>query len=191
MDADILAGETVRLAAIEPGDIPMLATLYRDAGLLRMWDAEVAYPMTEARLTRRIADAQKSSNGYVFTVRRMDDNGIVGFLELDGILWTHRTAAISIGIGDRTNWGKGYGHEAMELALRFAFDELNLHRVQLTVFSYNWRAIALYESLGFRLEGSFREFLERDGQRYDMLLYGLLRREWAPPDQSSGSARAT
>jgi RimJ/RimL family protein N-acetyltransferase len=48
----------------------------------------------------------------------------------------------------------------------------------LTVFSYNDWAIRLYEKLGFQREGVFREFLQRDGQVYDMLLYGLLRREW-------------
>ncbi len=66
----------------------------------------------------------------------------------------------------------------MRLLLTFAFDELNLHRVQLTVFSYNRPAIALYEKLGFQREGTFREFLQRDGRRHDMFLYGLLRREW-------------
>lgn len=56
--------------------------------------------------------------------------------------------------------------------------ELNLHKLQLTVFSYNTRAVSIYESLGFKREGSFREFLERDGRRHDMYLYGLLKREW-------------
>jgi RimJ/RimL family protein N-acetyltransferase len=63
-------------------------------------------------------------------------------------------------------------------ALRFAFHELNLHRVCLTVFSYNAPAIALYERLGFVREGVYREHIERDGQHFDMLLFGLLRREW-------------
>ena len=67
--------------------------------------------------------------------------------------------------------GRGIGFDQ-------CFDELNLHRVQLTVFDYNKRAIALYEKLGFQHEGTFREFLHRDGRRYDMHLYGLLRREW-------------
>jgi RimJ/RimL family protein N-acetyltransferase len=87
-------------------------------------------------------------------------------------------AWLGIGIGDREQWGKGYGREAMELVLRYGFHELNLHRIQLTVFEYNERAIALYEKLGFRREGVYREFMQRDGKRYDMLLYGLLRREW-------------
>jgi RimJ/RimL family protein N-acetyltransferase len=66
----------------------------------------------------------------------------------------------------------------MRLALDFAFRELNLHRICLTVFSYNPAAIKLYESLGFTREGVYREHLQRDGQRHDMILYGLLRREW-------------
>ena len=68
--------------------------------------------------------------------------------------------------------------EALRLMLRFAFHELNLHRLQLTVFAYNEAAIRLYERLGFQREGAFREYLLRDGKRYDMLLYGLLAREW-------------
>ena len=73
----------------------------------------------------------------------------------------------------------------MDLILRFAFNELNLHRVQLTVFEYNDRAVAVYERLGFQREGVYREALYRDGVRYDMYLYGLLRREWEAQQTSS------
>lgn len=66
----------------------------------------------------------------------------------------------------------------MELALDFAFYELNLNRVQLTVFDYNQSAISLYKKLGFQQEGSYREFIHRNGKRHDMLLFGLLKREW-------------
>jgi RimJ/RimL family protein N-acetyltransferase len=83
-----------------------------------------------------------------------------------------------MGIGERDAWGQGYGTEALHLALQYAFDELNLHRITLTVIAYNERAIALYERAGFQREGVFREFGQRDGKRYDMYLYGLLRPEW-------------
>ena len=77
------------------------------------------------------------------------------------------------------------GREAMQLALAFAFNELNLYRVCLTVFSYNDQAITLYERLGFVREGAYRQHLERDGRRYDMYLYGLLRPEWEKSKDSS------
>jgi RimJ/RimL family protein N-acetyltransferase len=88
-------------------------------------------------------------------------------------------AWLAIAIGPDT-WDQGYGQEALGLLVDFAFRELNLYRIQLTVFAYNARAIRVYEKLGFRREGVFRAFLERDGQRHDMLLYGLLRPEWQP-----------
>jgi RimJ/RimL family protein N-acetyltransferase len=90
----------------------------------------------------------------------------------------HGVAWLGIGIGEPDNRGSGFGHEAISLMLRFAFWEINLYRVQLTVFAYNTPAITTYERLGFVREGIFREFLQRDGQRHDMVLYGLLRREW-------------
>jgi RimJ/RimL family protein N-acetyltransferase len=120
----------------------------------------------------------KAKNAFLFGIRLLDDNRLIGYIELEGILWTHQTGWIGIGIGEPDYWNRGYGREAMALALDFSFGELNLHRTQLTVFDYNQRAIALYEKLGFQHEGTFREFLHRDGRRYDMHLYGLLRREW-------------
>jgi RimJ/RimL family protein N-acetyltransferase len=118
-------------------------------------------------------------NGYLLGIRPLANDDLLGYIELDGILWNQSTSWISIALGDAEHRGQGFGSEALALALRFAFDELNLRRVQLTVFSYNTRAIATYERLGFTHEGTFREALLRDGQTHDMLLYGLLRREWA------------
>jgi RimJ/RimL family protein N-acetyltransferase len=66
----------------------------------------------------------------------------------------------------------------MRLLVDYAFTDLNLYRLQLTVLAYNDRAIRLYERIGFKHEGTFREFGERDGSRYDMRLYGLLLPEW-------------
>ncbi len=174
----LLQGERVRLTAVTPGDLPTIAGWHEDADFLRLYAADPAYPKNADQLKTWIEEQQKATDGFLFAVRLRDGDGILGMVGFDGILWPHRTAWTSIAIGGRANWGKGYGREAMELALTFAFDELNLYRVQLTVFSYNARAMALYEGLGFRREGVCREFLERDGHRYDMILYGLLSREW-------------
>jgi RimJ/RimL family protein N-acetyltransferase len=145
---------------------------------MRLYDARPAVPKTEAALARWLEELGKAENTLAFAIRPVEGDDLIGTLELDGILWTHGVCGMSIAIGDRANWGQGYGTEAAGLALAFAFDELNLHRVQVTVFSTNERSIALFEKLGFRREGVFREFLHRDGERYDMVLYGLLEHEW-------------
>lgn len=175
---NIFIGEHVHLTAVTKEDVPVLARWHNDAGFLRLLNADAAKPQTEADATKWLEEAQKAPNGYLFAVREQPGDLLLGFVELDGILWNHGVAWLGVGIGDRERWGQGLGGEALRLALNFAFNELNLHRVQLTVFAYNDRAIALYEKLGFVREGIYREFLCRDGQRYDMYLYGLLRREW-------------
>jgi RimJ/RimL family protein N-acetyltransferase len=176
--AKLLCGDRIGLSALASSDIPTLARWYGDAGLMRLYDARPAYPKSEAELTQWLQELQKDKSTFAFAIRPVDSSDLIGYLELDGILWPHGVCGMSIAIGDRANWGKGYGYEAACLALAFAFGELNLHRVTATVFSYNERSIALFEKLGFRREGVYREFLQRDGKRHDMLLYGLLEREW-------------
>ena len=73
-------------------------------------------------------DAQRSPNCYLFAVRTPEKDDLLGFVELNGILWNQSVGWLGIGIGDRDNWGRGIGTEVMRLALRFAFYELNLHR---------------------------------------------------------------
>ena len=85
---------------------------------------------------------------------------------------------MAIGLGEQEYWGKGYGTEAMKLALHYAFSELNLRRVSLGVFAYNQRAVHSYEKTGFRLEGRMRGMLMRQGKRWDILFMGILREEW-------------
>jgi len=174
----LLCGERVRLAALTRDDLATVVRWQKNSRFLRLFDARPAYPKTLPALTEWLDERHKAKDGFVFAVRLLDEDKLIGYVELDGILWAHRTGWISIAIGDDVYWGQGYGSEAMRLLLRFAFDELNLYRVQLTVFDYNERAIAMYERLGFRREGTLRAFMQRDGQRYDMHQYGLLYPEW-------------
>ena len=178
MPTKLLHGANIRLTACTHADLPTITRWYEQTDFLRLLDARAAYPQTEAALSQWLEDQHKAPDAFLFALRLLDSDEPLGYIELDGILWTQQTGWLSIAIGDPAQRGKGYGYEALRLALAFAFHELNLHRLQLTVFSYNSNAIALYEKLGFQREGVYREFIQRDGRRYDMYLYGLLRREW-------------
>lgn len=171
-------GERVRLTAFTKSDAAVMARWNDDAGFQRLLDAMHARPHSAEEIEKRIEEWPKDERSVRFAVRARADDALIGYVALEDALWSHGVAWLSIGIGDREQWGKGYGREAMALILRYGFHELNLHRVQLTVFQYNERAVALYEKLGFRREGVYREFMQRDGKRFDMYLYGLLRREW-------------
>lgn len=174
----LLCGEKVKLNAVREEDMETIAEWYQDTAFLRLYDSQPAAPLSEKQLAERLQKRQEDPNTFLFAIRLVDTNRIIGLLELDGVAWTHGTSFVSIGVGEEADRGQGYGREAMRLLLHFAFHELNLHRICLTVFDYNTAAITLYERLGFQREGTFREHLLRDGQRHDMYLYGLLRREW-------------
>jgi len=178
LQANLLRGDRVRLTAVDKRDLAAMAQWWADADFLRLYDAVPAYPKTEAQLAQRIEEGQKGDQVFLFGIRLLASDELIGLLELDGILWTHGTTYLSIGIGPPGRRGQGLGYEAMRLGLRYAFRELNLYRVCVTVFSYNRPAITLYEKLGFIREGVYRQHLQRDGQRFDMFLYGLLRPEW-------------
>ena len=174
----LLTGEKVRLTAFTDDDLKEYTRWYQDIEFMRLYDGTPARPRTEHDTKKWLEDMRGDKNTYLFAIRPRDSDVLVGLIEISYILWNHGNGWLSIAIGDPANRRKGYGAEAIALILDFAFRELNLHRVQLTVFGSNPGAIALYEKLGFTREGAHREFLHRDDQYYDMILYGILRREW-------------
>jgi RimJ/RimL family protein N-acetyltransferase len=176
--SDLMRGEKVYLAAWTKDDVSTVAQWYANTEFSRMLDTDPARPRTEKYPEEWMDEAEKSGKHFSFAVKTCAEDKLIGFVELEGILWQHGVAWLAVGIGEPEYWGEGYGREACALILRFGFWEVNLHRIQLTVFAYNTRGIAAYEKLGFVREGVFREFLQRDGRRYDMYLYGLLRYEW-------------
>lgn len=178
MQTNLLHGPRVRLTAYTKADLPALARWYADSTFFHLYDSGIFQPRSEQFFTDKLESFEKATDAFQFAVRLHDSEAMIGLLELDGIQWANQTGWLSIGFGEQAYQGKGYGYEATQLALKFAFNELNLYRVQLSVFSYNDRAIALYEKIGFQREGIYREYLNRGGERYDIYLYGLLRREW-------------
>ncbi len=175
--SQLLKGDTIHLTALDKSDAKTLLPFYGDSHYLRHIDAVAAMPRTLGELENWIESENKSDNTYMFGIHLLDSNDLIGYCAIGGIMWIHGVGWLEIGIGPK-NQGKGYGYEALHLLIDFGFKELNLHGLQLSVFEYNTPAIALYEKLGFVHEGSAREMLHRDGQRFDMRRYGLLRHEW-------------
>ena len=92
--------------------------------------------------------------------------------------WKNRTASLGILIGEKDYQGRGFGPDAVRTMLKFAFDELNLHRVELDVMAFNTRAIRCYEKVGFRHEGIRRESFFRGGKYHDLHVMAVLRKDF-------------
>lgn len=178
LDSSLLVGKKVRLTVFKEEDLSSLENWYNDIEFLRLYDVIAAFPKSSSQLSEMLQDIRKADDKYMFAVRTIDENKLVGVTGFENILWNNGSAVIYIGLGDVGARGKGIGREALALTIAFGFDELNLHRIQLNVLAYNEPAIKLYEGIGFKREGTYRECIHRAGRRYDMYLYGLLRKEW-------------
>ncbi len=170
----LFRGTLVRLAAALPEDQAIVARWSQNDEYLRLADddpARPAAPSTESPMP-------PSHDSFGFSLRTLVDDVLIGQAGLFNIKWTNRTVMLGIVIGEPDYWGKGYGGDAMNLLVSYAFRELNLYRVGLEVISYNTRAVRCYEKAGFVQEGTRRSMILRDGQRYDSLLYSILYEEW-------------
>jgi RimJ/RimL family protein N-acetyltransferase len=185
MGISMMHGELVRLAALEPQALAEAINRWdRDSEFRRLLDSEPANQYSVKKLNELCQKEQieEPRLGYIFGIHTLEADRLVGFTDLEGDIYPHGEAFVGIGIGERELWGKGYGSDAMKVILRFAFQELNLRRVALDTFEYNPRAIRSYEKVGFIHEGRAREFLYRDGRRWDLIFMGILREEWLATD---------
>jgi RimJ/RimL family protein N-acetyltransferase len=178
---DLLSGKSVRLAAENAEEVaPLYVRWAQDAEYTRLLEGGPPIPFS-IKATRELTEKEwpdDDPNNIMFSIRLLGDDRVIGFANLDYISWHNGDTYMGIGIGEKAYRGKGYGLDAMNTLLRYAFTELSLFRVTLTVFEYNQQAIHLYEKAGFRVEGRHREYLYREGRRWDLIEMGILREEW-------------
>ena len=178
---DLYTGKLVRLSIDDPSVIAeAFARWERDSEYLRLLDSSVRIPISIKKMTEWLEKdlAKDPPSDYFFLIRSLEKDQIIGFVGFDGHIIPHGECWVGIGIGERELWGRGYGTDAMRLILRYGFTELNLRRVSLGTFGYNLRAIRSYEKAGFVYEGRVRQELKRGGQRWDVIIMGILRQEW-------------
>jgi len=105
-------------------------------------------------------------------------------LEVIGVAFLHsidaqdKRARFALGIYDKKNWNNGYGKELTQAILKYAFDQLKLHKVDLRVLAYNKRAIACYEKCGFVQEGVLRENAFINNEWHDDIIMSILCHEF-------------
>lgn len=114
----------------------------------------------------------------IFGIRSQDTQTLIGTCQLHSINLIHRNAELQIRIGRIQERNKGYGSEAVDLLLKYAFRDLNLHRVYLHVFANNTAAIRAYEKNGFTQEGMERQAAFIDGEFRDVIEMAILRNEY-------------
>jgi RimJ/RimL family protein N-acetyltransferase len=176
-------GERVILTAPDPEkDAEILAGWTNDPAYLRSLSAQPAYPQAPFLIKKQIEEAEKATEASGaqswFAIRLRQDERLIGFLRFDWLLWSNGTANLQIGIGQAADRSQGYGGEALEIALRYAFHELNLFHLRAVVAGHNTGGLRFFTRARFSEEARQRQRIRRDGQCWDLIWLGLHRQTW-------------
>ena len=177
---DLYHGTLVRLASESPATLAKSSVRWsHDSEFHRLADSDPIQLWSEKKLKEFVEkDMEKHSQAFRFSVRTLEEDKLIGSVSLWVNSWTHSEAWVGIVIGERDYWGKGYGTDAMRLIVQYGFIEANLRRISLALHSYNPRALKSYEKVGFKMEGTMRGEVLREGRRTDTFFMGILREEW-------------
>jgi RimJ/RimL family protein N-acetyltransferase len=183
IQTQLFEGEHIRFGPIDhEKDAEIESKWTHDSDFMRMMEIAPARPLSVALVKKQYEKLEKQmeedKNLYYFTLRAREDDHLIGRAAIQWIEWANGNGFLRIGIGTAEDRCKGYGTQAIRMLLRFAFAELNLYRVSAIVPEYNVAAIALLNKFGFVREVCRRKSLERDGSRWDLYVFGLLRDEW-------------
>ena len=174
----LFTGKLVRLAAVAASDTDTVMRWSTDAALLRRLQLAPVRPFDDNEARTSYMGGGHGHTYTHFRLRTLSDDRLVGYVVLYDIYWNLQSANIGIAIGDPADRGCGSGRDGMQLMLRYAFNELNLYRVGLTVLERNQAARRMYERVGFVTEGVMRGSDYRDGVRGNDVMMSILVDEW-------------
>ena len=174
--------QTARLTLRPFGDADAeaLFALHSNTNVLRYWDSPPWRDRNRAgrfiAACRRMAEA---GSGVRLAIDRDSDGTFIGWCSLTQWNPDYRSASLTY-ILDEAAWGRGYATEAACALLRWAFETLDLNRVQAETDTRNDASVRLLEKIGFVREGTLREDCVVNGEVSDSFVFGLLRRDWRP-----------
>ena len=173
---EILTGRKVYLRPFGRGDLPYIQKWSSDAELRRLI-GEVA-PMSRAESEKWYKELLRDKDRIWFVIVLKEGDLVIGEAGLLRMFRPWRNTDMTIIIGEKDAWGKGYGTEAGHLLLDYAFNRLGFHRISIGVVGFNKRALRFWESLGFKKEGVERDEYFYDNKYSDGIMMSILEDEF-------------
>ena len=178
LPAPTLRSARLRLRPFADADANDLFALHANGVVMRYWDGPVWSERRRAeRFITTCRDMAVEGTGARLAVDRVSDGAFIGWCALQRWNPDYRSASLGYCFDDQA-WGHGYATEAAGVLLDWAFDALDLNRVQAEVDTRNHASAHVLEKLGFVREGTLREDCIVNGEISDSWVFGLLGRQW-------------
>ena len=168
-----IIGEKCYLSPPDPGDADKYCRWLMDMDIMKT----IEYMYLNEEKEKVLLSDLMEDNRLFGIVENISDKliGATGLHQIDNI---SRRAMYGIFIGDKSFHGKGFGYEATNLILDYGFNVLNLNSIWLMCYSYNEKAISLYEKMGFKHSGKFRKAKYFAGNFHDVICMDMLASEF-------------
>ena len=185
-DPIVLQSKRLTLRFLNDADLSSVYNIFSHPEVMRYWSCPPWIDISQARKwLDGVYEDYRTQNAFQLAVERHTDRVLVGTCTIFQFQTASRRAEIGYALG-RPYWGSGYMHEALQTLLRYAFETLDLNRLEADIDPRNLASAKTLERLGFQKEGFLRERWIVNGEVSDTWLYGLLRREWRRPDDILG-----
>ncbi len=163
-------------------DAPLLASWTRQLDVARRFRSQSPLRSLSEFEVRQVLEewlkeSQQPNHSYLFAVRPLAEERLVGYIRISQLMWVHGVAQFDLVIGDPADWVL-FADAALRLGLKYAFDEMNLFRVSVEVEEHHELSRELYTAAQFSLEVRQRQAIFHQGRYWDRLMFGLLRPEW-------------
>jgi len=174
-----LSGRRVDLRWLTRQDAPAILAIFGDPEVMKFWSSPPLQSLAGAEdLIKEIHDLFGSRQLFQWGISLRETREVLGTCTLFHLDQAHRRAEVGFALR-RSAWGQGLATEAVELLIGFAFETLDLHRIEADADPKNERSLRLLERQGFRREGYLRERWHHLGEIQDAIFLGLIRREWS------------
>lgn len=178
MKTPFLTGKNIYLRPLEEKDIEGNYVAWLNDSEVCNYNAHHVFPYTYEGAKNYIRTVSKSPSAIVLAIVIKENNMHIGNISLQDINYINRSAEFAILIGEKKYWGRGYSKEAAYLIVNHGFQEINLHRIHCGTSAKNIPMQKLANFLGMTEEGRRREAMFKHKRFVDMIVYGLLSKEF-------------
>ena len=169
-----LRGERVTLRPADDGDPPRFVPWFADMEVTRYLGHRMAVALYQEE--QYLRNSGESKNDVFWMIDAA--GATIGATGIHRIDWLNQHGTTGILIGEKASWGKGYATEVMLLRTRYAFRELNLHKLMTEVFAENEASRRALEKNGYRGVGTRRDHFFTRARWHDVWLGEILRADW-------------